>query len=335
MKLRQMGSTGLYLSELGLGAMTFGLNRQGGFFDRIQTSIDEAERIIDRAIDAGINFIDTADVYGEGASEELLGQALKERRKRMVLATKVGGAMGEGPNRRGLSRHHIIASCDASLRRLQTDYVDLYQAHWPDARIPLEESLRAFDDLVRAGKVRYVGASNFGAYRLTKSLWTSDRRGIARYNCLQPQYSLLVRDIEDEILPMCQAEGIGVVCWGPQAQGFLSGKYHRDGKRPEGSRLASWEWVFERHDTDRQWDVVDAVRSAAEASGGTPSQVALRWVLSRPGVTSVIVGARTAEQLDQNVGAVDLGISSEALDALTEISAVRSRYPFATLSKPE
>jgi aryl-alcohol dehydrogenase-like predicted oxidoreductase len=305
--------------------MTFG--NAPGFMEGVGCDEARSRLLIDRALDAGVNFIDTADIYGRGLSEEIVGRALGDRRHRVVLATKVRGAMGDGPNDSGLSRAHILSACEASLRRLRTETIDLYQAHWPDLETPLEETLRAFDDLVRAGKVRYVGCSNFPAWMLARSLGISERTGIARFDCLQPQYSLLVRDIEREILPLCVAEGIGVIAWSPLASGLLSGKYRRGQIPPEGSRLAAWKDTWARLDTERSWRIVDAVAEVARRKDTTPARVALAWVLAQRGVTSVIIGVRDLSQLEDNLAAADVTLDASDLAALDEVSRLPEGYP--------
>ncbi len=333
MRTRRLGATGLRVSELGLGAMSFG-EGQTGFFQGIQASDVESASIVDCALDAGVNFIDTADVYGNGASEEFLGRVLQKRRDRIVLATKVGGPMGTDPNARGLSRRHLISACEASLRRLQTTHIDLYQVHWPDAETPIDETVRALDDLIASGKVRYVGASNFGAYQLHQAL--SVARGLCTnaFVSVQLQYNLLTRDIEDEILPMCATEGIGVLPWSPLASGMLSGKYVRGKTAPEGTRLNQWAQVFDRNDNEQSWNVIDTVRRVAEKIGSTSSQVAIAWLLRRTGVSSVIIGARSSAQLQDNLSAASLALLEEDLEELSRVSIPPPRYPFGKVTRP-
>jgi aryl-alcohol dehydrogenase-like predicted oxidoreductase len=322
MEFRNLGKTGLRVSELCLGTMTFA------------RETDEATslRMIDRFIEAGGNFIDTADVYTTGRSEEIVGKALQGHRHSIILATKVRFRMGPGPNEVGLSRKHIVEGCEASLRRLQTDYIDLYQAHCWDPYTPLEESLAAFDDLVHAGKVRYLGVSNFTAWQLMKALWLSDRNGWARFVCLQPRYNLVDRQIERELLPICREEGLGVIPWSPLGGGFLSGKYQRGREMPKDARIAGaqphWPEAMERQGTERAWRTLEAVQQIAAQRGKTTAQVALAWVLAQPGITAPILGARTLEQLEDNLGCVGWQLTAEELAALDRASALEEAYPY-------
>ena len=262
-------------------------------------------------LDAGVNLIDTADVYSDGLSEEIVGKALKGRRDRVLLATKARMPMGDGPNDAGLSRHHIIRSCEASLRRLGTDYIDLYQVHEWDGQTPLEETLGALDDLVNSGKVRYIGCSNYAGWQLMKALGISERRGFQRFVSQQIYYSLQARDAEYELVPVGLDQGVGILVWSPLAGGLLSGKYRRGQDRPEGSRhLTDWNEPPVR-DEDQLYDIIEALVEIAEAHGVSPAQVALAWTLGRPGVASLIVGARTEEQLADNLGAADLALADD------------------------
>jgi aryl-alcohol dehydrogenase-like predicted oxidoreductase len=289
----------------------------------------ESRAIIDRYLDAGGNFIDTADAYSGTISEEICGKAMANRRTQIVLATKCTMPVGSGPNDRGASRKHIRESCDASLRRLATDYIDLYQIHAEDLWTPLEETLAALDDLVRAGKVLYVGASNFRAYRLMKALGLSDRYGWARFVSFQPQYNLLVRTIEREHFPLASEEGIGLLTWSPLAAGMLTGKITRDHKPPE-SRLATREMDFYRfYFTERAHKIVDVLRACAVEAGCTPAQLAIAWQLARPEVTSVILGARNQAQLDDTLAAAGTSVPEEVLARLDEASAIPPEYPNA------
>ncbi|MCO6449221.1 MAG: aldo/keto reductase [Caldilineales bacterium] len=290
-----------------------------------RTEPDESMAIIDRAIDAGINFVDTANVYSRGRSEEVTGEALKRsgKRDRIVLATKVHGRMADDdPNAQGNSRRHIIAQCEASLRRLQTDYIDLYQIHRPQSSIPIDETLRALDDLIRAGKVRYIGASTFTGWQLVESLWVAKELGLNRFVCEQPPYHILDRRIERELLPMLQTYGFGVIPWSPLAAGLLTGKYQRNQPKPEGSRFGamweSWPHIRSRY-VDTFFDVVEGLAPLAEAKDITLAQFSLAWCIRQPGVTSPIIGPRTMTQLEDNLGAVEVEISDEdraAVDAL-------------------
>jgi aryl-alcohol dehydrogenase-like predicted oxidoreductase len=332
MKMRNLGRSGLLVSELCLGTMIFGEDSPRS------TTPEVARHMIDRYLETGGNHIDTADVYADGRSEEIVGEALKGRREGVVLATKVRFSTGDGPNDDGLSRGHILNGVEASLRRLQTDWIDLLYMHSWDPRTPLEESLRAFDDLVHAGKVRYIGVSNFKAWQLMKALGLSQAQSWARFVAAQYQYSLVVRDIELEFLDLCQAEGVGLVPWGPLGGGFLSGKY-RPEQRPatasEG-RLATTpdhdEEAWSRRNTPQNWETLQAVEKMCEAHPGTThAQIALAWLLSRPGVTSVVLGARTPEQLEDNLQAANLALSPEELDLLDRASATEPGYPYRYL----
>jgi aryl-alcohol dehydrogenase-like predicted oxidoreductase len=319
MRIRKLGRTGLKVSQLCLGAMTFG-NKEWG--------CDEptSRRIVDRFLDAGGNFIDTADVYSNGVSEEITGRAIQGKRRQVVLATKVAGPMGPGPNDLGLSRRHVLDGVEASLRRLGTDWIDLYQVHAYDPTTPLDETLRALDDCVRAGKVRYVGCSNHSAWQLMKATALARELGTARFDCLQPQYSLACRTIEREHLPLCREEGIGVIPWSPLAGGLLTGKV-RKGKTSEGTRAAidpNWS----RFRTEKSFEIAETVVQVAQALGRTPSQVALAWVMAQPGITAPIFGARTLEQLEDNLGAAQVVLDAEARKRLDEVSALELVYPY-------
>jgi aryl-alcohol dehydrogenase-like predicted oxidoreductase len=287
--------------------------------------------MIHQFLDAGGNFVDTADVYAGGRSEEIVGQAIRGRRDQVVLATKVRHATGDAPNDTGLSRRHILAGCEASLRRLDTDYVDLLYAHMWDPLTPIDETLRAFDDLVTAGHVRYVGVSNFQAWQVMKALSVSDAHGWARFIAAQYQYSLAVRDIEREFTSLFESEGLGIVPWGPLAGGFLSGKYRR-GERPHEGRIATTpdrdEEAWHRRNTERNWQIIDAVDQIAQARGKSQAQVALAWLLVQPGVVAPIVGARTPEQLTDNLGATGWELTGEELSQLDAASATEEGYPY-------
>jgi aryl-alcohol dehydrogenase-like predicted oxidoreductase len=326
MEYRQLGSSGLRVSVMTMGTMTFG--GRGNFANVGRTDVDEARAQVDFCLDAGVNIIDTADVYSDGVSEEIVGEVLKGRRDNVLIATKVRMKMGDGPNDAGLSRHHIISGCEASLRRLGTDYIDLYQAHEWDGATPLDETLEAFDDLVTAGKVRYVGTSNFCGWQLLKALGVADRRGLARFVSEQIYYSLQGRDAEYELIPAAIDQGLGVMVWSPLAGGLLSGKYRRGQEPPAGSRhLSAWDEPPVR-DQDKLYDTVEVLVSIAEAHGVSAAQVALAWLLGRPAVTTVIVGARTQEQLADNVAAADLTLDDDERRRLDEVSALPLLYPF-------
>ncbi|EXG81902.1 aldo/keto reductase [Cryptosporangium arvum] len=325
MEYRYLGRSGTTVSELCLGAMTFG------------READEADsrRMLDLFADAGGNFIDTADVYGGGASEEVTGRWLKDRdREQWVIATKVRFPSGPGVNDVGLGRKHILASIDASLRRLGTDYVDLYQIHGWDRATPLEETLSTLDSLVTAGKVRYIGASNVVGWQLQKMLDVSRAAGYERFLTLQPQYSLLARPTEWELIPVCEAEGLGVLPWSPLRGGWLSGRYTREmAGAPDGSRVKTaeaqgWSETWAAYANETTWSILDELRAIADARGRSVAQVALRWVLQRPGVTAPILGASKFSQLEDNLGAVGWELSGEELERLTAVSEVTAPYPY-------
>src|SRR5215211_2889558 len=326
MEYRQLGRSGLRVSTLTLGTMTFG---GGGKFANVgSTDVDGARRQVDMCLDAGINLFDTADVYSDGLSEEILGQALAGRRDRVLVATKARMPMGDGPNDAGLSRHHLVTQCEASLRRLGTDWIDLYQVHEWDAQTPLEETLQALDDLVRAGKVRYVGCSNYAGWQLMKALGVAERRGLGRFVSQQVHYTLQAREAEYELVPIAIDQGLGVLVWSPLAGGLLSGKYRRGQPGPQESRLlAGWDEPPVR-DQDKLYDIVEVLVGVAKDRGVSPAQVALAWLLERPAVTSVIIGARTEEQLVDNLGAADLSLTAEELARLEEVSRPPLLYPY-------
>ena len=329
MRYNQLGRTGLYVSELCLGAMTFGGGEPGGFWGAIGSLAQtDADEIVRRSLNAGINFIDTANVYHAGRSEELVGQSLKTlgvKRSDVVIATKFYGEMGPGPNDRGASRGHIMDQAEASLKRLQTDHIDLYQIHANDPVTPIEETLRALDDLVRQGKVRYIGASNWAAWRVAKALGISERRDYARFETMQSYYSIAGRDLERELVPMMREEKLGLMVWSPLAGGLLSGKYGPAAPDPEGARRSAFD--FPPVNKDRAWACVAAMRKIAEAKGTTVARVALAWLLHQPVVTSVIIGAKRVEQLEDNLGAVDLKLTPEELKTLDEVSRLPDEYP--------
>jgi aryl-alcohol dehydrogenase-like predicted oxidoreductase len=322
----QLGQSGLRVSTLCLGTMTFGDNPDG-FMAGVAADEAQSLKVMHAALDAGINFWDTADIYGNGQSEQIVGRALKDRRGGVVLATKCGFSMGPTANDRGMSRRHILAAAEASLRRLGTDYVDLYQVHFEDRTVPPMETLEALDQLVRDGKVRYLGASNYTAYGLTKAVMLQQRHNLARFISLQPHYNLLVRDVERELLSVCRGEGLGIIPWSPLASGFLSGKYKRGQQPPRDTRLSSWSEIYGKYGNDRGFGIVDAVAKVAAAHHATPAQVALAWVMAQPGVTSPIIGARTLAQLQDNLGALKVTLSAQDLAALDAASALPDHYP--------
>ena len=313
MDYRTLGRTGIKVSSLCLGCMMF-----GG-----KTNPSDSYDIIDRALDAGINFLDTANVYSIGRSEEVTGEALKRNGKRhdVVLATKVHGKMGEGVNDLGNSRRHIIEQCEASLRRLQTDYIDLYQIHRPQPEIPIDETLRALDDLVRSGKVRYLGTTTYAAWQLVESLWVSEKLALNRFVCEQPPYNLLDRRVERELLPMARTYGFGIIPWSPLAGGLLTGKYKRGEEPPEGSRFADvTNPIYRRRLNDRIYDVVEGLEPLAREKGMTLSQFSLAWVMQQPGVTSPIIGPRTMDQLEDNLAAAGVTFSEDELRAINRVA---------------
>ncbi len=338
MKYRTLGAAGVKVSTLCLGGMTFGEADEKSFMHKVGSDEETAHGVLDRALARGVNFIDTADVYGQdGLSERVLGAwyASRKSRDKTVLATKFRFTMGEGPNRNGASRYRIVRCCEDSLRRLKTDRIDLYQIHMQDITVPEEETLRALDDLVSAGKVLYIGCSNYTAYRLMNSLWLAKTSLWSRWVTLQAQYSLLVRDLEREHVPLCRDQGLGILPWSPLANGFLTGKFER-GKPPVGdTRLGFKNERFARYDTERNWKILDAVRGVATEIGATPAAVSLAWLLAKPQVTSVIFGARTVEQLDANLAAADLELSASHVQQLDQASAFELGYPYAFIQSTQ
>jgi aryl-alcohol dehydrogenase-like predicted oxidoreductase len=323
MHYRPLGRTGLFVSELCFGAMTFGGE---GYWKNIgQQGQSEADALVGRCLDAGINFFDTANVYSYGQSEELLGKALSAKRSQVVLATKVRGRMGPGQNEVGLSRYHIFDSVHASLKRLGTDHIDLLQIHGYDVATPLEETLRALDDLVRQGKVRYLGASNLAAWQLMKALGISDHRGLSRFESLQAYYSIAGRDLERELVPLMKDQQVGLMVWSPLAGGFLSGKYRRNAEGPEGARRTTFD--FPPVDKERAYNAVDVMDEVAKETGTTVARVALAWLLHQPHVTTVILGAKTQAQLEDNLAASELRLSPEQLAKLEAVSRLPPEYP--------
>jgi aryl-alcohol dehydrogenase-like predicted oxidoreductase len=326
MEYRALGRSGLRVSVLTMGTMTFG--GAGPFADVGSTDVDEAERQVDICLDAGVNMIDTADVYSGGLAEEILGQVLRGRRDRVLVATKVRMSMGRGPNDAGLSRYHIISACEASLRRLGTDHIDLYQVHEWDGQTPLEETLHALDDLVRSGKVRYVGASNYTAWQLMKALGITDRLDLAPIVSEQIYYSLQAREAEYELIPLAVDQGLGVLVWSPLAGGLLSGKYRRNHQAPVGSRqLSDWDEP-PVYDQEGLHDIVEILIGIAEQHEVSAAQVALAWTLGRPGVTSLVIGARTGDQLADNLEAASLTLTDEDRARLDKASALPLIYPY-------
>ena len=325
MEYRQLGRSGLRVSTLTLGTATFG--GRGGLAVWGDTDVTGARRLLDTCVEAGINLVDTADAYSGGLSEEILGEALQGRHPDVLVATKGRFSMGEGANDAGLSRHHLIAACEASLRRLRRDHIDLYQVHAWDGQTPLEETLSALDSLVHSGKVRYIGCSNFTGWQLMKAAGVADRRGFAPFVAQQIYLSLQARDAEHELIPAAIDLGVGTLVWSPLAGGLLSGKYRR-GVTPEGTARHLGDWDEPPiYDEDRLYDTVDVILEIASARAVPPAQVALAWLLARPSVTSLVIGARTHDQLVANLGAADLQLTAEEADALERVSRSPLPYP--------
>ncbi len=327
MRYRPLGRTGQFVSEICLGAMTF---HGGSGFWRNIGALDQqnATALVARALEAGVNFVDTADVYSEGGSEVMLGQALsdlKVPREDVIVATKVRSRTGPGPNAVGLSRGHIMDQIAGSLKRMKLDYVDLYQIHGFDPLTPLEETMRALDDCVSRGLVRTIGCSNLAAWQIMKAQGIAERRGFARFETVQAYYTIAGRELEREIVPLVEDQGMGVMVWSPLAGGFLSGKFTREGAKSNDARRAVFD--FPPVDKERAYDLVETMRPIAQAHGASVARVALAWLLSRKGVMSVIVGAKTVEQLSDNLAASDLRLTPEQLTALDEASALRPEYP--------
>ncbi len=325
MNYRFLGDTGMKVSELCLGAMTFGR----------ETSEEDSRAMLNRFVEAGGNFIDTADVYTRGASEEILGRWLKEKpRDDFVIATKVRFNMGPGPNDFGLSRKHILSAVEASLRRLNSEYIDLYQVHCWDNKAPLVETLAALDSLVKGGKVRYIGASNFTGWQLQKAIDLSHHNGWEPFTCLQPQYNLLERGIELELVSVCLNEGVGIIPWSPLRGGWLSGKYQRGMPRPpEGSRVEAaeqkgWGEAWSAYANEHTWGILDTLFAVANEAGKQPAQVALNWLLQKPGVTAPIIGARTMEQLNSNLGGSGWSLTADQFARLEKASDPGLYYPY-------
>ena len=332
MQQRFMGRTGLKVSELCLGAMTFGR----------ESSEEVSFQMMDHFAEVGGNFIDTADVYSRGISEDVVGRWLHgKHRDDFVIATKVRFTMGDGPNEVGVSRKHILAGVEGSLRRLRTDYIDLYQIHCWDRATPLEETLSTLDTLVRSGKVRYIGASNYSGWQLQKAIDLSRQMGWEPFTCLQPLYNLLDRSLEWELIPVCQNEGLGVIPWSPLRGGWLSGKYRRDmAAPPDGTRIKTateqgWSETWDKYNTERTWNVVDELFRIADETDKSPAQVALNWVLNQPGVTAPILGVRTMEQLLDNLGAAGWSLTAEHKARLDKVSETDLPYPYDFISEAQ
>ena len=326
MEYRTLGRSGLKISVLTMGTMTFG--GTGDFASVGSTGVDEARRQVDMCLEAGVNLIDTADVYSTGLAEEILGEVLDGRRDEVLVATKVRMPMGDGPNDAGLSREHIISGCEASLRRLRTDHIDLYQVHEWDGVTPLEETLEALDLLIRAGKVRYVGCSNYAGWQLMKALGVADRHGLPRFASEQIYYSLQSRDAEYELIPAAVDQGLGVLVWSPLAGGLLSGRYRRDQRPDSGSRqLTDWNEP-PVYDPDKLYDTVDVLVDIGGQHGVSAARVALAYLLDKPAVTSLVVGARSSQQLADNLAAADLELTADDFRRLDKVSAPVLLYPY-------
>jgi aryl-alcohol dehydrogenase-like predicted oxidoreductase len=327
MRHHSLGRTGLFVSELCLGTMTFG-GSEGMWRNIGALQQSDAERLVGQALDAGINFIDTADVYAAGLSEQITGQALKNLkipREDVVVATKVFGEMGKSPNSRGATRHHILDGVKASLKRLQFDHIDLYQIHGFDPATPIEETVRALDQLVRHGHVRYIGVSNWAAWQIAKALGVAERLGLARFESLQAYYSVAGRDLERELIPMLRSEGVGLLVWSPLAGGLLSGKYVDSKQVEEGSRRSSFD--FPPVDKSRAKECIDTMRVIAEAHGISIARVALAWLLHQPQVTSVIIGAKRPDQLADNLASTEVKLSDAELAQIGKVSGLPPEYP--------
>jgi len=325
MEYRNLGNTGLKVSVICLGAMTF---TEKGWRTAGTMEFSEIKRVVDYAVDNGINFFDTADIYAFGESEELLGKALGSKKNEVIIATKVRGVMDEkDPNNRGLSRYHIFRSVDESLKRLGRDYIDLYQLHWWDNHTPIEETVEALNDLVRIGKIRYVGLSDFAGWQIARSVSIQEMKNYTRFVSAQMYYSLLGRDIEFEVVPACESLGLGILAWSPLAGGFLTGKYSKNSPHPQDSRYARMERPFLRFDFEKGYFVVDELKKLAEKYNATVSQVALNWVKSKSFISSIIIGVRNLEQLKDNLGCISWDLSEEDVEYLDQITQPERPYP--------
>ena len=332
MQYRNLGSSGVKVSNICMGAMTFGEPDNTAFMHKVATDNKTAFAIMDRAFEAGVNFIDNADIYGQdGLSEKVLGDWLVERgvRDQIVLATKYRSPMNDGPNGRGASRYRMMKCVEDSLRRHKTDRIDLYQVHMQDADVHDEEIMRGLDDLITSGKVLYVGASNYTAYRLMESLWVSDKRNYSPFITLQAQYNLVTRDLEREHIPLCERHGLGLLTWSPLASGFLTGKFRKGEQPPSNTRIGTWEGMFSNYDNERCWNILSAAESIAEELNATIPQIALAWLLHQPVVTSVIIGARTMNQVEDNLKAADIKLSTEHIAILNKASEFDIGYPYS------
>ncbi len=338
MEIRNLGKTGLRVPELCLGAMTFGESQT--FMKGVTSSDDEAKAVLEHCLEKGINFVDTANVYSEGRSEELLGQWMKGRREKFIVATKcrfpmMMGAGRPDPNSYGLSRKSIVWNCEESLRRLQTDYIDLYQVHMQDRRAPIEETLQALDDLVKAGKVRYVGCSNYTGYRLGEAVGAAGAMNVQGYASVQFQWSLIVREAEREVVPACRAFGLGMLIWSPLSRGFLSGKYRPGMPPPAGTRLSEWRDSWKQIDREHNWKVLEAVDAVAKKYGSTPAAISLAWLRQQPGMTSIIIGARNVKQLDENLACLSIRLDPDDVKLLDTASKIDWGYPYSFIGTRE
>jgi aryl-alcohol dehydrogenase-like predicted oxidoreductase len=325
-KYKQLGSAGIRISEICFGNMTWGGKDSWAGVGAVDQTL--ADKMLNRCLEAGVNFFDTADIYSQGVAETMLGKALGNKRKDVVIATKVRGRMGKGVNDVGLSRGHILQAVEDSLRRLNTDWIDLYQVHSWDADTPIEETLAALDSLVQSGKVRYIGCSNFTGWQLAKSIMLSKMNGWAGFATLQPLYNIVHRDLEFELIPLCKTEGIGILPWSPLAGGFLTGKYRRGQSRPEGSRRSDPDRAFLKIDEERGYNIVETLDELSTHYNGTVSQSALNWLRAKPEVTSIIIGARTMEQLDDNLACVNWQFNSDEINRLDLVSQIPQPYPY-------
>lgn len=324
MHYTNLGNTGLIISRLAFGAMTFG--RSAGLFAAV-SKVDAplADKLVGRCLEAGINHFNTADIYTDGQSEEMLGKALGARRKDVVISTKVGFRTGEALLHQGLSRQHILASCEGSLKRLGTDYIDVYLVHRLDRHTPIEETVEALDAVVKQGKVRYVGFSNWPAWKAALAWGIQDKKGFAKFHAAEMYYSMMGRDVEHEVVPFAQHAGIGIFVWSPLAGGFLSGKYSRQNPKGDGGRLSDFSFI--PYDAEKGYDLLDKVRAIGEGHGASPAQVAIAWLMHRPAVASVLIGANKMEQLDDNLKAAALKLSAEELTELDKITDPGLLYP--------
>jgi aryl-alcohol dehydrogenase-like predicted oxidoreductase len=331
MKMRFLGNSGVKVSEICFGAMTFGGR---GYWKTIgEVEQKDANELIKIALDGGVNFFDVADVYSEGRAEEILGKALGNHRKEIILATKVRGRTGKGPNDVGLSRHHIIENCNSSLKRLGTDYIDVYQLHSFDPYTPQEETLRALDVLVKAGKVRYIGASNHTGWQLMKALAISDKQNLEKFVTLQAYYSLVARDLENELVPLCLDQNLGILPWSPLGGGFLTGKYRRGKERPTNARRSDPTNQFLQFDEERGFDIVNELDKVAKNHNASIAQAGLNYLLRKPGVSSVIIGVKTKEQLADNLKTTDWEMTAEEVAKLDELSTPSKPYPYWMLKR--